>query len=69
MRHLIDPMDLSVKEIEHLLDLADDIILHKSIVLSVETGIIVFHDKPPTLRTGVPRMLCRQYHTHIQLPA
>ena len=28
MRHLIDPMDLSVKEIEHLLDLADDII-HK----------------------------------------
>ena len=29
MRHLIDPMDLSVKEIEHLLDLADDIILHK----------------------------------------
>ena len=27
MRHLIDPMDLSVKEIEHLLDLADDIIL------------------------------------------
>ena len=29
MRHLIDPMDLSVQEIEHLLDLADDIILHK----------------------------------------
>ena len=29
MRHLIDPMDLSVEEIEHLLDLADDIILHK----------------------------------------
>ena len=29
MRHLIDPMDLSVEEIQHLLDLADDIILHK----------------------------------------
>ena len=29
MRHLIDPMDLSVEEINHLLDLADDIILHK----------------------------------------
>ena len=29
MRHLIDPMDLSVEEIEQLLDLADDIILHK----------------------------------------
>ena len=28
MRHLIDPMDLSVEEINHLLDLAD-IILHK----------------------------------------
>ena len=26
MRHLIDPMDLSVEEINHLLDLADDII-------------------------------------------
>ena len=31
MRHLIDPMDLSVEEINHLLDLADDIILHKEI--------------------------------------
>lgn len=29
MRHLIDPMDLSVKEIDEILDLADDIILHK----------------------------------------
>lgn len=29
MRHLIDPMDLSVEEIEELLDLADDIIAHK----------------------------------------
>lgn len=29
MRHLIDPMDLSVQEIEELLDLADDIIAHK----------------------------------------
>ena len=29
MRHLIDPMDLSVEEINHLLDLADDIILQK----------------------------------------
>ena len=29
MRHLIDPMDLSVKELEALLDLADDIIAHK----------------------------------------
>ena len=29
MRHLIDPMDLSVEEIQHLLELADDIILHK----------------------------------------
>ncbi|MBR1865153.1 MAG: aspartate carbamoyltransferase [Lachnospiraceae bacterium] len=28
MRHLIDPMDLSVQEIEELLDLADDIIAH-----------------------------------------
>ncbi|MCI8509386.1 MAG: aspartate carbamoyltransferase [Lachnospiraceae bacterium] len=29
MRHLIDPMDLSVQEIDDLLDLADDIIAHK----------------------------------------
>lgn len=29
MKHLIDPMDLSVQEIDHLLALADDIILHK----------------------------------------
>ncbi|MCI6858200.1 MAG: aspartate carbamoyltransferase [Eubacterium sp.] len=29
MKHLIDPMDLSVEEINDLLDLADDIILHK----------------------------------------
>lgn len=29
MRHLIDPMDLTVKEIEELLDLADDIISDK----------------------------------------
>lgn len=29
MKHLIDPMDLSVEEIQHLLELADDIILHK----------------------------------------
>lgn len=29
MRHLIDPMDLSVQEIDELLDLADDIIAHK----------------------------------------
>ncbi len=29
MRHLIDPMDLSVEEIDELLDLADDIIAHK----------------------------------------
>lgn len=29
MRHLIDPMDLTVEEIDHLLELADDIILHK----------------------------------------
>ena len=29
MRHLIDPMDFSVKELEELLDLADDIIAHK----------------------------------------
>ena len=29
MKHLIDPMDLSVQEIDHLLSLADDIILHK----------------------------------------
>ncbi len=29
MRHLIDPMDLSVEEIDQLLELADDIILHK----------------------------------------
>ncbi len=29
MRHLIDPMDLSVKEMDDLLDLADDIIAHK----------------------------------------
>ena len=29
MKHLIDPMDLSMEEINHLLELADDIILHK----------------------------------------
>ena len=29
MRHLIDPMDLSVEEIDEILDLANDIILHK----------------------------------------
>lgn len=29
MRHLIDPMDLSVQEIDELLNLADDIIAHK----------------------------------------
>ena len=29
MRHLIDPMDLSTEEIDHLLDLADDIIADK----------------------------------------
>ena len=29
MRHLIDPMDLSVQEIEELLALANDIIAHK----------------------------------------
>lgn len=29
MRHLIDPMDLSVEEINDILDLADDIILNK----------------------------------------
>ncbi len=29
MRHLIDPMDLSVKEIDEILDLADDIILNR----------------------------------------
>lgn len=29
MRHLIDPMDLSVQEIDEILDLADDIIAHK----------------------------------------
>lgn len=29
MRHLIDPMDLSVQEIDELLDLADDIIAHR----------------------------------------
>ena len=29
MRHLIDPMDLSVKEIDDILDLADDIILNR----------------------------------------
>ena len=29
MRHLIDPMDLSVEDIDGLLKLADDIILHK----------------------------------------
>lgn len=29
MRHLIDPMDLSVEEIDHLLTLAQDIIDNK----------------------------------------
>lgn len=29
MKHLIDPMDLSVEEIDQMLDLADDIILNK----------------------------------------
>ncbi len=29
MKHLIDPMDLSVQEIDHMLHLADDIIAHK----------------------------------------
>ena len=29
MKHLIDPMDLSVEEIDQLLELADDLILHK----------------------------------------
>lgn len=29
MRHLIDPMDLSVEDIDHILDLADDIIANK----------------------------------------
>lgn len=29
MRHLIDPMDLSVEEIDHILNLAQDIINHK----------------------------------------
>lgn len=29
MKHLIDPMDLSVQEIDQMLDLADDIILNK----------------------------------------
>lgn len=29
MRHLIDPMDLSVQEMDEILDLANDIILHK----------------------------------------
>ena len=29
MRHLIDPMDLSVQEIDEILDLADDIILNR----------------------------------------
>ncbi|MDE5864112.1 MAG: aspartate carbamoyltransferase [Lachnospiraceae bacterium] len=29
MRHLIDPMDLSVQEIDELMNLADDIIAHK----------------------------------------
>ncbi len=29
MKHLIDPMDLSVEEIQNLLDLADDIISDK----------------------------------------
>ena len=29
MKHLIDPMDLSVEELDQLLELADDIILHK----------------------------------------
>ena len=29
MKHLIDPMDLSVQEIDQLMELADDIILHK----------------------------------------
>jgi aspartate carbamoyltransferase catalytic subunit len=29
MRHLIDPMDLSVEEIDQILDLADDIILNR----------------------------------------
>ena len=29
MKHLIDPMDLSVSEIDDILDLADDIIIHK----------------------------------------
>ncbi|MDO5146595.1 MAG: aspartate carbamoyltransferase [Eubacteriales bacterium] len=29
MKHLIDPMDLTVEEIDHLLVLADDIMLHK----------------------------------------
>ena len=29
MKHLIDPMDLSVQEVDELLDLADDIIAHR----------------------------------------
>ena len=29
MRHLIDPMDLSVEEVDHLLELAQDIIDNK----------------------------------------
>lgn len=38
MRHLIDPMDLSVQEIEELLDLADDIIAHHEVYEKVCEG-------------------------------
>ncbi len=29
MKHLIDPMDLSLEELDHILELAQDIIAHK----------------------------------------
>lgn len=34
MKHLIDPMDLSMEELDHILNLAQDIIDHKENTVS-----------------------------------
>ena len=43
MKHLIDPMDLSVQEVDELLDLADDIIALEKLIDFTSLNILYSH--------------------------
>ena len=54
MRHLIDPMDLSVEEVDHLLVLAQDIIDNKENAPDAEVAVALGHGH----RAGLAGGLC-----------